>query len=189
VRCRTSLDVLLEVGDALLAAPAPLIAVSPGSREPWTAIAELRSRFGRHMLVGAGLVDTPGRVAAALAAGAQFVLCAQPDAATARTCAAAGVAYVPGVSSVAGAAAAQQFPCAGLLLFPACRAGIKGAASLHTVAAGLPLIAAGGVRGEEVASYRQAGVAAIAVRGVLGPNRKWVMAEMIRQVRRLQTPP
>jgi 2-keto-3-deoxy-6-phosphogluconate aldolase len=186
VRCRASLDVLLEVGDALLAVPLPILAVSPGSREPWAAIAELRSRFGRHMLIGGGLLDNGAQLDAALAAGAQFILSSRPDPAAAEACAAAGAAYLPGVRSAAECAAAEAFASTGFLVFPACRVGVEEVAALRrAVGPAVPLVAAGGIAPADITAYRAGGATAIAIRGVLAAKSKWVMGEMIRQVRSL----
>jgi 2-keto-3-deoxy-6-phosphogluconate aldolase len=186
--------VLLEVGDALLAAPLPVLAICPGSREPWMAIGELRARFGDHMLVGAGMVAQATVLEAALTAGAQFVLSPRWDAALAARCVQAGTAYLPGIGTgpelARELAALRAAGCAGVMAVPACRIGTGGTAEL---AAHLKrewpqalLLAAGGVRPGEVQGFRAAGCAGAVVRGVLGERSRWDMGAMIRSVRRMR---
>ena len=74
IRADARVDVLLEVADALLASPLTVAALVLGYANSLAAIAEVRARMGRHMLIGAANVLTRGQAAAALDAGAQFLL-------------------------------------------------------------------------------------------------------------------
>jgi 2-keto-3-deoxy-6-phosphogluconate aldolase len=186
VRCSAPLDVLLEVGDALLAAPLPVLAIAPGSHQPWEAVAELRGRFGKHMAVGMGMLQSSTQVEAAIAAGAQFVLASPLDPAQVDACVRAGVSYLPGVRTVVQLQEARNLGCAGVLLFPTCRMVPTRLAELRATAPGYTIVAVGGIRPEEMAAYRRAGATAVAVRGILAAQSKWVMADMIRTVRRLR---
>src|SRR4051812_42003375 len=87
---------LLEIGDALLAAPLTVIELLLNGAEALAAVAELRQRFGQHMLIGAGDVQTGGQATAALAAGAQFIASPGFDDAIGRCAQAADVLYLPG---------------------------------------------------------------------------------------------
>lgn len=210
VRCRAPLDVLLEVGDALLAAPAPLVAVCPGGLEPWTAVAELRARFGRNMLVGVGMAAGRTEVEAAVGAGAQFVMAGRLDSqgmtACAALCAGAGAAYLPAVQTPVEVQAAAALGCTGVTVLPACRIGVAGLGPLREAAQRasferlasqasgaaawgaeeMVMVAAGGVPVEEIGTWRRAGATAVVVRGVLAAGSRWDMGTMIRTVRKIR---
>jgi 2-keto-3-deoxy-6-phosphogluconate aldolase len=186
VRCRADPATLIEIGDALLAAPLPVVAIAPGSRHPWDALADLSVRLSPHLLLGAGLLATPAQVHAALTAGAQFVLTPRHDPTIAAACAAVGAAYLPGVQTPAQLYAAQAGGAAGALHFPACRKGTEGCAALRAADPTAILIALGGIAPEEIGAYQRAGATAVAVRGVLAPKSRWVMADLIRQVRKIR---
>jgi 2-keto-3-deoxy-6-phosphogluconate aldolase len=184
IRCRAPLAELLEVGDALLATPLTVLAIAPGSREPWAAIAELRARFGHNMAVGAGLLSTQAEVTAALAAGAQFVLTANYHAADSHACHGVNALYVPCVATSAALDAALVAAHRTFLLFPANRADTFTLAA-KPAAAGVRWLALGGVTPDNVATFARRGVSAVGLRGVLPVGLRLNMAAMIRQMRRV----
>lgn len=189
IRCRTTIDTLLEVGDALLASPLTAVAITPGSREPWTAVVELRARYGHNMLIGAGPLCTPAQIAAAIAAGSQFVLASRFEGRALEFCRTHGVFYLPGVTGPADAIVASAAGCSLLSLFPAGRPQrLQGPARLAALRQQTPagLIPIGGVDLDTIGAYARAGAAAGGVRGVLPPSLRWQMARMIRQVRVLR---
>jgi 2-dehydro-3-deoxyphosphogluconate aldolase/(4S)-4-hydroxy-2-oxoglutarate aldolase len=186
IRCRADISTLIEIGDALLAAPLPVVAIAPGSRQPWDGLAELRARLGPHLLLGAGLPAIPAQVDAALAAGAQFVLTPRHNPIVAAACATVGAAYLPGVQTPAQLHAAQVGGATGALYFPACRRGADGCAALRAADPNAILIALGGIAPDEFSAYLRAGATAIAIRGVLATKSRWVMADLIRQVRKIR---
>jgi 2-keto-3-deoxy-6-phosphogluconate aldolase len=186
VRCRADLSTLIEIGDALLAAPLPVVAIAPGSRQPWDALAELHARLAPHLLLGAGLLDTPALVNDALAVNAQFILAPRHDNAIAAACAQAGAAYLPGVQTPAQFQAALAGGATGALYFPACRAGTGGCAALRAADPHSILVALGGIAPDQLSAYRTAGATAVGLRGVLAPTSRWVMADLIRQVRKIR---
>lgn len=63
---------VLEVADALLAAPVPVVEVIPNGPHALETVTALRQRAGRHMLVGAGRVESVAGLEAVIQAGAQF---------------------------------------------------------------------------------------------------------------------
>lgn len=67
-----SVQELIEVGDALLAAPILVAEVSVDLADGYATIAEFRQRYGEHLLVGAAEVSTLAQVQAAQEAGAHF---------------------------------------------------------------------------------------------------------------------
>lgn len=63
---------LLEIADALLAAPVLAVEVIPNGPRTIETVQGLRQRAGSHMLVGAGRVESTAELDAVIAAGAHF---------------------------------------------------------------------------------------------------------------------
>lgn len=72
---------LLEIGDALLAAPLLVVAISLELPDALTAIAEFDRRYGGNLVVGAANVTTLPAARSALWAGARFIVTPGVDAA------------------------------------------------------------------------------------------------------------
>lgn len=186
IRCRAPLDLMLEVGDALHATPITAVMISPGSRQPWAIVAELRHRYGASMLVGTGQLAATDQAVAAIDAGAQFVMSSHYRAEIDHLCRRRGALYLPGVRT---ACAARQLLAIGVCavnFFPAhCleRAELLQIAQSETQ---LCVVAMGGVAGQNLRAYAQAGAAAVVVRGVLGAAAHWRMRAAIVEMRRLR---
>jgi len=186
VRCRAPVDTMLEVGDALLATPLTVVAVSPGSHQPWQTVAELRSRFGANMHVGAGPLSTPAQVETAIAAGAQFVICSSFASSVGALCRRHGVVYLPGVPTPVSAAQAERDGWRQQVLFPPGRDGAATLLRLQRACPAARFLPMGGVTVENLPGYAQAGAAGAVVRGVIGARAKWEMAALITQMRRVR---
>lgn len=186
VRSLISIDSMLEVGDALLATPLTVVAVSPGSRQPWQTIAELRGRFGANMHIGAGPLSTASQVEIALDAGAQFVIgtCFIPQ--IDALCRRHGAFYLPGVATAATAVQALRAGRSHQLLFPPGRDSVDALRTLQRACPAARLMPMGGVTVETLRAYAQAGAAGAVVRGVIGEQAKWEMAALITQMRRVR---
>jgi 2-dehydro-3-deoxyphosphogluconate aldolase / (4S)-4-hydroxy-2-oxoglutarate aldolase len=137
----------------------------PGAVE---VIAELASRFGHQLLVGAGTVLDTGAAAACVAAGARFIISPSLELEVVDYCNEAEVAVMPGAltpteivaASRAGADMVKIFPCSAL----------GGASYLKAIKAPLPhieVVPTGGVSLETAASFIKAGAAALGVGGDL----------------------
>lgn len=187
VRSRAPVDVMLEVGDALLATPLTVVAISPGSRQPWDTIAELRSRFGANMQIGAGPLATPTQVQLAVEAGAQFVLSACFDLVASERCRQSSVLYLPGAATPAAVDAALSDGWPLHIFCPAGRSGMAAMQQLQQASRGARLVPMGGVTLGNLEAYARAGVSAAVVRGVLGAAAKWQMSALITQMRQLRT--
>ena len=186
VRCRAPVDTMLEVGDALLATPLTVVAVSPGSHQPWQTVAELRSRFGANMVVGAGVLSTPAQVEKAIAAGAQFVICSSFVSRIGALCRHHGVLYLPGVATPVAAASAERDGWRQQVLFPPGRDGVAMLQCLQLACPAARFLPMGGVTVENLPGYARAGAAGAVVRGVIGARAKWEMAALITQMRRVR---
>jgi 2-dehydro-3-deoxyphosphogluconate aldolase/(4S)-4-hydroxy-2-oxoglutarate aldolase len=186
VRSRAPIDVMLEVGDALLATPLTVVAISPGSRQPWDTIAELRGRFGANMQIGAGPLATPAQVQRAVDAGAQFVLCARFDPLASELCRQRGVLYLPGAATPAALEALLRSGWPLHLFYPAGRSGLAAMQQLLQASPGARLVPMGGVSAGNLGAYARVGASAAVVRGVLSAAAKWRMGALITQMRQLR---
>ncbi|MFO7633484.1 MAG: bifunctional 4-hydroxy-2-oxoglutarate aldolase/2-dehydro-3-deoxy-phosphogluconate aldolase, partial [Caldilinea sp.] len=180
------LDVMVEVGDALHAAPLPALLISLGSVQPWSIVAELHHRYGRSMVIGAGPIRDDAQMMAAIDAGAQFVMSGGYDAEIGEVCRRQGVLYVPCIHDAAHVRCALDADWRMVAFFPARRLGSETLATLVRRFPSVRVIAAGGMNGENLGDYARAGAAAVLVRGVLGARTKWRMNEVIVQMRRLR---
>lgn len=186
IRCCAPLDTMLEVGDALHAVPAPAIVISPGSHTPWSIIAELRQRYGRSMAVGAGLLRDERCAAAAIDAGAQFILSADDDAEIDRLCRSHNVLYAPGVCNAVHVQRVLARKQRVMNFFPAARLGSSTLAGLVQRFPDARFIAVGGLDSANLGEFARAGAHGVVVRGVLGAGMRWQMRSMIVQIRQLR---
>jgi Entner-Doudoroff aldolase len=185
IRGDFSLDKLLEIGDALLASPAPAMEVTLNTTNALEAIARLRERAEDNMLVGAGTVRTLAQADEALAAGAQFLVAPGFDAAVVARAQARDILHLPGVLTPTEVETAAAAGCRLLKLFPA---GVMGPAYLKALRAPLDdvdFVPTGGISLSNMAEYVQAGAVAVGIGGSLfGP--KATMAEIISTIREMQ---
>lgn len=81
-RLRSDLPVqeLLEIGDALLAAPILVVEIAMDFTEAAATISEFRQRYGEHLQLGATAIHTVAQMAAAHAAGADYLVLPTLDA-------------------------------------------------------------------------------------------------------------
>ncbi len=102
------IDQLLEVEDALLAAPVLVVALPLGHLEASAALQALRQRFGRHLLIGGADVQTQTQATAAIAAGAEFLLLPHVNVSLINQCQMHGILALPTVTSRDAAVTALQ---------------------------------------------------------------------------------
>jgi 2-keto-3-deoxy-6-phosphogluconate aldolase len=186
IRCRAALDGMLELGDALHAAPLTAVMISAGSVEPWQIVAEMRHRYGRSMAIGAGPLHTQDAVSAALAAGAHFVMSTAHKREIGEMCRRQGALYIPLVQRSAHVYDALDAQWHTVSCFPVHRSGSQPIADLVRRFPTMRILAAGGVNAANLGDFARAGAAAVVVRGVLGVETRWRMNEIILHMRRLR---
>lgn len=175
------LDVL-AVGDGLLASPILVMEIGLGLPDAVAIIGQLRQRFGRHMLIGAGDVTTAADVETAVAAGAQFVTLSGPDAALVVRAQAAGVLAMPAVRTPDDIG--ELVAAGGRMLHLAGTA--PDLARLSEAWPGIEFV----VAADSVAGYgpawRAAGVCAVQVSEGLFGGASLTQAQLITRARRLR---
>ena len=186
IRGDFSTPALIEIGDALLAAPIAAVLLATTQPDALNAIPLLRQRGREFLLVGASEVETVADVEQAAAAGAQFVLSPYLHDAAALRAAALDVLYVPGVLSVAEAVRASACGHRQLCYAPADILGLDYLGDLRQAVPDATFFAAGGIADEQVGLGRRLGAAGLVVDDALISGSRWTQAEIITAARNLQ---
>ena len=177
---------ILEIGDALLAAPVLVMEVTLNTPGALELIRMLRDRFGENMCIGAGTVRTVDQFDAATAAGAQFTVAPGLNPAVVTQARKADILHIPGVYTATEAEAACAAGSRLLKLFPA---NIGGPAYLKALRAPLDdvqFVPTGGIGPDNATAWATAGAAALGVGSslVTGPHQP--MADLIQRARALR---
>lgn len=177
---------ILEIGDALLAAPVLVMEVTLNTPGALELIEMLRARFGENMCIGAGTVRTLDQFDAAVSAGAQFTVAPGMNPAVVTQARKADILHIPGVYTATEAESACAAGSRLLKLFPA---NIGGPAYLKALRAPLDdvqFVPTGGIGPENAAAWATAGATALGVGSslVTGPHQP--MADLIQRARALR---
>ena len=153
-------DEVVPIGAALVAAGFAVIEVPLNSPEPMESIRRLVASVGPDVLVGAGTVTDPARVAEIAAAGGRLVVMPHSDPAVVRAAKAAGMVCAPGVATPTEGFAALANGADALKLFPAeALPPVVLKAWLSVLPKGTAVLPVGGVTPESMAGYVAAGAA------------------------------
>ena len=177
---------ILEIGDALLAAPVLVMEVTLNTPGALELIQILRNRFGANMNIGAGTVRTVEQFDAAVAAGAQFTVAPglNPDVvARARK---ADILHIPGVYTATEAETAHAAGSPLLKLFPANFGGPAYLQALRAPLDDIQFVPTGGIGPENAAEWAAAGAAALGVGSALVTGSDQTMADLIKRARALR---
>ena len=177
---------VLEIGDALLAAPVLVMEVTLNTPGALDLIQMLRARFGINMNVGAGTVRTVEQFDAAAAAGAQFTVAPGLNPAVVARARKTDTLHIPGVYTATEAETAHAAGSRLLKLFPA---NIGGPAYLKALRAPLDdiqFVPTGGIGPENAAAWAKAGAAALGVGSALVTGPDQPMADLIERARALR---
>jgi 2-dehydro-3-deoxyphosphogalactonate aldolase len=149
-----------SVLEALTAAGIGLIEVPLNSPRPLDSIRIMAEAAADRASIGAGTVLTIEEVEAVAAAGGEFIVSPNINAAVIRKTKARRLGSFPGVFTASEALAAVAAGADGLKFFPANLLGPEGIKAIGVVLPKtMPLIAVGGVDAANIAAYRKAGVA------------------------------
>jgi len=161
VRGGFGLAEIITVGDAMLAAPLPLLEVTLNTAGALHAIEALRNRFGDHMVIGAGTVREAAQAREAIAAGAQILVAPNLDLPTVEEALARDTLMLPGVFTPTEVQRAVQAGCGMVKLFPC-----PDTSYLKAVRAPLSdveFIPTGGIDAGNIGAFRQAGAVAVGI--------------------------
>lgn len=175
---------ILEIGDALLAAPVLAWEIDVRLRHGLEAISELRQQAGPLMLIGADGVETPTTLAAALRAGAQFITTSRFEPVVWAEAQAANAVYVPTASDEPTARKAIEQGCRFLTVTGFAPARLRWLCQIHPEA---NLFAGAGVTLANLAAYVEAGAVVFRVNEIIVGPLPPPMAEVITKARRWRT--
>lgn len=185
VRGNFPLNEMVEIGDALLAAPVLVMEITLNSAGALEAIHTLRQRYGENMLVGAGTVRTAAQVDEAVDAGAQFIVAPNFDPASVERSAQRGVLHMPGVFTATEVQNAFVAGCRTVKLFPSDAVGPTYLKALRAPLNDVEFVPTGGISLENIRDYARAGAVAVGLGSSLIPA-KWSAAEIISRSRALK---
>ncbi len=138
---------------ALLAGGLPIIEITLRTPEALAAITAVREALPR-AIVGAGTVLEPAQIAAAVSAGAMFLVSPGATSRLAAAGAQASVPYLPGAASASEAMALREHGFSALKFFPAEAAGgVRHLAALAAPLSDLLFCPTGGLDAEKAKSY------------------------------------
>ena len=177
---------VLEIGDALLAAPVLVMEVTLNTPGALDLIQMLRARFGINMNVGAGTVRTVEQFDAAAAAGAQFTVAPGLNPAVVARARKTDTLHIPGVYTATEAETAHAAGSRLLKLFPANMGGPAYLKALRAPLDDIQFVPTGGIGPENADAWAKAGAAALGVGSALvtGPDQS--MADLIERARALR---
>lgn len=177
-----SLTEIIEIGDALLAAPVLALEIDLTNRHAYEAITDLRQRAGPHLLIGAGGVQTVEQSALARNAGAQFTTAATFDPVLVAHSWKNQYLHVPEISTLVEA---QQAAAAGCSLVK-----VEGPpehlAKFCRAMPDLAVIAAGDITIDNIAAYASIGAVGVSAGRTLIAEPYTSMAAIISTARVLQ---
>jgi 2-dehydro-3-deoxyphosphogalactonate aldolase len=156
------------IGQALHDAGIRIVEVPLNSPEPLKSIERLAARFGEAMLVGAGTVLEPGKVAEVQSAGGRIIVSPNTNPAVIAATAAAGLVSCPGYFTPSEAFAGLGAGATLLKLFPAENASpavLK--AQLAVIPKAVPIFVVGGVKPDNLRVWLDAGASGFGLGGGL----------------------
>lgn len=174
---------ILTVGDAMLAAPVHLLEVTLNTPDALGAIASLRTRFGSHMVIGAGTVRDAAQTRVALEAGAQFLVAPNLDLESLAIAEAHDVLMVPGVFTPTEAQTAARAGCRMVKLFPCL--GPSYLKAIRAPLSDMEFVPTGGIDADNIGDFRQAGAVGVGIGSALINAPPISQADLITKARRL----
>ena len=177
---------VVEIGDALLAAPVLVMEVTLNTRGALELIRMLRDRYGENMVIGAGTVRTAEQFDAAVAAGAQFTVAPGSNSEVIARAGTADILHIPGVFTASEAERARADGAHLLKLFPADTGGPAYLKALRAPLDDIEFVPTGGIGPENAAAWANAGAAAIGAGSSLVTGANQPMADLIERARALR---
>jgi len=185
IRGSFTVQEMMGIGDALLAAPVLTMEVTLNTPSALDAIRDLRARYGKNMVVGAGTVRTVEQFDAALKAGAQFTVAPNLDLPTVARAQERDILHLPGVFTATEVQIAYAAGCKTVKLFPSDVVGPSYMKALSAPLSDVEFVPTGGIDINNIGQYAAAGAVAVGLGSSLVP-KAWSQAEIITNCRALR---
>lgn len=160
----------VRVADALLAGGVWAIELTFTTPGAAGALAEVRARHGREVLLGAGTIREVAQVEAAVEAGVDFMVTAHLRSDVLAAMLASGIPFAPGVFTPSEVGQALDAGAQAVKLFPASTGGPVHLRALQGPFPGLQCIPTGGVDASNIHTWFAAGALAVGAGGELVPR-------------------
>ncbi|OAB26535.1 2-dehydro-3-deoxyphosphogluconate aldolase [Paenibacillus macquariensis subsp. defensor] len=134
-----------------------------------------RDRFDGRVNIGAGTVTDADLAAAAIKAGAEFLITPNTDEDTIKHAVNAGIPIVPGAMTPTEIVQAWKFGAQAVKVFPSGTLGASYIKELQGPLSHIPMVATGGVTLDNMATYAASGAYAFGLGGSL-VNLSWIEA-------------
>ncbi|MFC6786239.1 bifunctional 4-hydroxy-2-oxoglutarate aldolase/2-dehydro-3-deoxy-phosphogluconate aldolase [Halobaculum halobium] len=154
-------ETVVDTAEALVAGGVTALEVTADTAGATDMIATLSEALGDDALVGAGTVLDSETARAAIAAGAEFVVCPSFDEGVVETCNRYGVLCAPGVMTPTEAVNAYEAGADLVKVFPAKTVGPDHVAALKGPLGHLEIMPTGGVSPDNAADYIEAGAVCV----------------------------
>ena len=173
VRGNFSREQVINIAQVLLDNGVPIMEVTLNTTSALESISQLRSQFGDRMTIGAGTVRTVDQFQQAVAAGAQFTVAPNFDAATSAAAVAHDLLHLPGVFTPTEAQTAFVAGCRIVKLFPSELLGPRYIKAIRAPLDDIEIMPTGGISAENIGEYVKAGIVGAGIGSALvtGPNQ------------------
>jgi 2-dehydro-3-deoxyphosphogluconate aldolase / (4S)-4-hydroxy-2-oxoglutarate aldolase len=159
----------LRAAEALIAGGVSAIEVTYSTPDVPRVLARLQERYGDDIVLGAGTVLAPEEAAAAVDAGARFLVSPGLDDATLAAMVATGVPAMAGALTPTEVMRAVRLGVDAVKIFPGSLVGPKYLTALRGPFPTVPLMPTGGVSLENIGEWLAHGAFAVGVGGELAP--------------------
>ena len=172
-------DICLKLADAYVRGGIRLVEVTfdqtGDPRKTVEAIRAIRQAFAGRLHVGAGTVLTDAQLQSVIDVGGEFMVTPSVNPALIRTCAAAGLAAMPGAFTPSEIVTAHEAGADIVKVFPVRSLGPQYVKDVLAPLKHIRLMAVGGVNPDNAADYLKAGCVGVGASGSL-VNKEWIAA-------------
>lgn len=174
-------DRVPDIAAALYDGGVRLLEITLNSPGALGAIRQVAATMGDRLLVGAGTVLTPEEAAAAIGAGARFILSPSLDIATIQQTRRLGAVSIPGAFTATEILSAYRNGADIVKVFPA-SVGVHYFRDLRGPLPQIPLMPTGGVNLDNIRDFQKAGAVAFGIGSALVPSGQETTKEALQQL-------
>jgi 2-dehydro-3-deoxyphosphogluconate aldolase/(4S)-4-hydroxy-2-oxoglutarate aldolase len=175
-------DHVVEIARALSEGGVRLLEITLNSRDALSAIGRVAKELGEQLLVGAGTVLDAEAAAAAISAGAKFIISPTLDKATIQATKKSGVISIPGAFTATEILEAYRLGGDIIKVFPA-SVGPNYIRDLRGPLPHIPLMPTGGVNLENIREFQRAGAVAFGIGSALVNTTPAVTGDYLQQLK------